>query len=335
MQNNFVANTQSISSDNLNKKLHNRYEFLNDLKYTEVAKILNSLNACEDVKHKIEDFVYNLLYKESKQINTVMSYLYDLKLSVDFFVEYKNQDISLKTLEQLTRLDFRALYSKRKQSNISPFSQTRLISTWRSFFNFLKYKDVFASLNIKTPKTFPKPVPKDIIDDLLKVDGTWISYRNRALWSLLYGSGMRINEALTLNFKDWKPDAESLEIIGKGKVVRKVPILSMVRNWVEEYLQIYPIESNNDSPLFIGKAYARLSAQTCAHILLKWRRKHNISQVLTPHSLRHSFASHVLANDCNLKVLQEVLGHKNLDTTSRYVQIEDKKLESSFMDIME
>ncbi|QEK38557.1 tyrosine-type recombinase/integrase [Candidatus Cytomitobacter primus] len=311
-------------------------EFISNPEYEKIFKIITSFNTNVDFHDKMKEFAYNLIYIEAKQINTVMSYLYDIKLSIDFFIQYRNENISLDILKKLTRLDFRALYSERRKINLSPFSQRRLISAWRNLFKFLNYKDIFIALSIKTPKTFPKSVPKKIIEDLCKVDQTWISYRNRALWGLLYGSGMRVSEALNLNIADWVKAKDNLEINGKGKVIRKVPIFAIIKTWMTEYLERYPMKYDQKSPLFIGKQlFKRLGSQTCAHILAKWRIKHNIDQKITPHSLRHSFASHVLANDCNLKDLQQVLGHKNLDTTSIYTHIEDKKLEKSFMDIME
>ncbi len=303
--------------------------------FPQIFSIINNINCDNECTIKIEAFAYSLMYKDSKQENTILSYLHDLKLSIDFFIEYKNEDINLKNIKKLTRLDFRALYSKRKLSNISASSQVRLISAWKSFFLFLDYKNILSNLKIKTPKTFPKPISEEIIHDLLKVDSTWISYRNRALWGLLYGSGMRISEALSLNLNDWSENSDSLTIIGKGKVIRKVPLLRIVNKWIEEYLNIYPVQIQSEGPLFISKCHKRLSRQNCAHIFLKWRRKHGIVQKITPHTLRHSFASHVLGNDCNLKVLQDVLGHKNLETTTRYIKIEDHKLEKSFISIMD
>lgn len=292
------------------------------------------MNADETLKTTMESFAYYMFHGENKQLNTVISYLYDIKLSLDFFAEYRNENISLSTIKTLSKLDFRALYSKRREVNLSPFSQRRLVSAWRKLFKFLEHEDaVLSDLKIKTPQVFPKPISKELIEDLLQIDEHWISYRNRALWGLLYGTGMRISEALNLNIGDWQK--ESITIKGKGNVVRKVPIFPIVDCWITEYLSRYPLKIEPNNPLFIGKKHARLNPQTCAHILAKWRIKNNISQKITPHSLRHSFASHVLENDCNLKILQQVLGHKNLDTTSRYVSIEDKKLEKSFMDIMQ
>ncbi|QEK38033.1 tyrosine-type recombinase/integrase [Candidatus Cytomitobacter indipagum] len=311
-------------------------QFLQDEKYSELRKIIRSINSDENLNENLSEFSYNMIHGESKQLNTVLSYLYDIKLSLDFFAKYRNEDISLNTINKLTKLDFRALYSNRKIHNVSPFSQRRLLSSWRKLFKFLECENnVLSELKIKTPQTFPRSISKELIDDLLQVNDTWISYRNRALWGLLYGSGMRISEALSLNISNWDSKKESITIRGKGNVIRKVPIFKIVNQWIEEYLFRYPIQLNKNNPLFIGNKLSRLHPQTCAHILAKWRIKNNIIQKITPHSLRHSFASHVLENDCNLKILQQVLGHKNLDTTSRYVSIEDKKLENSFMKIME
>ncbi|USO00619.1 MAG: tyrosine-type recombinase/integrase [Alphaproteobacteria bacterium] len=311
-------------------------DFMRDPKYSSLFKIIHNCLCSEKVKHCLTEFSYNLFFKEGKSMNTVLAYLYDIKLSIDFFVSYKDEDFDIGSLAKLQKIDFRALYSKRKNNeDIKALSQKRLISAWKCFLQFMKLDNVVHDVKIQIHKRFPKAVNKSIIEHLLEVDGNWISYRNRALWGLLYGSGMRITEALNLNVGAFLEVNNKLKIIGKGNVIREVPIFDIVSNWIHSYLNVYPVAFNAESPLFIGKSLHRLSSQTAAHILRKWRVKHGISEKITPHSLRHSFASHVVSNKCNLKILQDVLGHKNLDTTSVYVHIEDQILEESFKKIMD
>ncbi|QEK39012.1 tyrosine-type recombinase/integrase [Candidatus Nesciobacter abundans] len=338
-----------------------------------IYNILEKQQYSELLKNKFKDFLFSLFYKECKTYNTVESYFFDIKLSLDYFISQKitlnNKDntnnksgksfqiekclskeidsadstcessyeFCLSDVEKLTSWDFRSFYLYRKnKTNIKSVSQRRLISAWKSFFDFLGLKNILYGLKIKTDKTYPKPVELRNIEKLFEVkEGDWVSFRNRALWSLMYCSGMRISEVIALDIKHWTECKDSMRIVGKGNVERDVPILQFTKDFIDEYLNLHPYRKTQDSPLFFGKSGKRLNPQTAAHTIRRFRISNGISDNLTPHSLRHSFASHVLNNRCSLKDLQNVLGHKNLQTTSQYVEIQDKNLEESFMKIMD
>jgi integrase/recombinase XerC len=156
-------------------------------------------------------------------------------------------------------------------------------------------------------------------------DIEWLAARDRALLTLLYGAGLRISEALALKRGD-VPLGSSLSIVGKGTKERAVPVLAVVREAIADYAAKVPHSGASSSPLFLSRRGKKMSAREAQRLMQKLRGALGLSDRATPHSLRHSFATHLLQNGGDLRAVQELLGHSSLSTTQTYTEIDPKKL---------
>ena len=149
----------------------------------------------------------------------------------------------------------------------------------------------------------------------------WIRARDTALVTLLYGCGLRISEALSLDVRDI-PKGEALIIKGKGNKERTVPVLPIVREAVQQYLTLCPFPLEKEGPLFVGARGKRLNPRTLQKAMEAVRRALGLPESATPHALRHSFATHLLSAGGDLRTIQELLGHANLSTTQHYTEVD-------------
>jgi integrase/recombinase XerC len=163
------------------------------------------------------------------------------------------------------------------------------------------------------------------IEDVGTHDIEWIAARDTALLTLLYGCGLRISEALSLTRKD-VPLGASLSIIGKGKKERVVPVLPVVREAISAYAELIPFSGAPAAPLFLSRRGKPMSAREAQLLMQRLRGRLGLSERATPHALRHSFATHLLAGGGDLRAVQELLGHASLSTTQTYTEIDTKKL---------
>jgi integrase/recombinase XerC len=169
---------------------------------------------------------------------------------------------------------------------------------------------------------------RDVTDHVSDVSGDpAIQARDIAFFSLLYGSGLRIAEALGLNVRDGTNlrTNPSMTVIGKGSKTRIVPILPAVRAAIEAWLMSHP-DRQPDSPLFLGARGKRLDPAVAQKVLRTYRRLAGLPEHATPHALRHSFATHLLASGGDLRSIQDLLGHASLSTTQRYTSVDDTAL---------
>ena len=157
----------------------------------------------------------------------------------------------------------------------------------------------------------------------------WIAKRDSAIISLLYGCGLRIGEALSLQQKD-APTGDVLRILGKGKKERLVPVLPLVIETIETYRQACPFPLKGRDPLFVGARGKALDPGVVQRQIRKLRVVLNLPETATPHALRHSFATHLLAGGGDLRTIQELLGHASLSTTQRYTAVDEAKLSTEF-----
>jgi integrase/recombinase XerC len=184
--------------------------------------------------------------------------------------------------------------------------------------------------NPKLPQALPKPLSVD--DALAALDQAaalakrpWVGKRDAALLTLLYGCGLRIGEALGLKCRD-APFGETLRVIGKGQKERLVPVLPIVREAIADYLAACPHDPGPDGALFLGTRRAALDPAIVQHTVRRLRTRLGLPETATPHSLRHSFATHLLAAGGDLRTIQELLGHASLSTTQRYTEVEMDQL---------
>ena len=226
-------------------------------------------------------------------------------------------------------------------------STARTLSTLRSFFRFLERRGLASNGAIgvvRTPKV-PKSVPKalteeDALDALGAVSGLagepWVALRDTALLAVLYGCGLRIGEALGLNrgqIPDLAAAAETtttLTVTGKGGKQRVVPVLPAVARTLADYVVACPFDPGADGPLFVGVRGKRLNAGVAQRRMREVRAKLNLPDSATPHALRHSFATHLLAGGGDLRTIQELLGHASLSTTQRYTDVDARRLSAVY-----
>ena len=181
----------------------------------------------------------------------------------------------------------------------------------------------------RIPRTLPRPLSEtDAARTIAEAGGNdvaWIAARDVALLTLLYGAGLRISEALSLKRGD-VPLGASLSVIGKGKKQRTVPLLPAVREAGDAYTAQIPFEGTRESPLFLSRTGRPMSPREAQALMQNLRSRLGLSERATPHALRHSFATHLLANGGELRAVQELLGHASLSTTQTYTEIDVKKL---------
>ena len=303
----------------------------------------------------IDDFdkwVFHLKDIKGYSENTYKSYCYDVCDFLIFFQYYHQKSLSPLDLKKLDLKTFRAwvadISTERNYFNIykkplAAKSRRRAISSLKNFLKFHtitndKYKFGYTEIqllkNPKIPKSLPKPISEDqieqLIEQLLQVSKkSWVQKRNLALLYLLYGCGLRISEALSIT-KKHLIDKNTLTILGKGNKERLIPVLGIVSQSITDYLQELPHEISNEDLIFVGDRGAPLKASAFQRDLKQARINLGLPQTTTPHALRHSFATHLLKNGGDLRVIQELLGHSSLSTTQIYTEVDDISLQKTY-----
>jgi integrase/recombinase XerC len=158
-----------------------------------------------------------------------------------------------------------------------------------------------------------------------KENNSWTGLRERALFMLLYGCGLRIDEALKLNHGN-RPLNGEVRVMGKGSKERLVPVIPVVERMLNEYLAACPFPLEKDTPLFLGSRGKRLNQGVAQRDLRNLRKSIGLPESVTPHALRHSFATHILVNGADLRTIQELLGHASVSTTQRYTDFDNAQL---------
>ena len=268
---------------------------------------------------------------------TAESYLEDLKEFFTFLLDSLGNEVDLKDLEKLTITDFRAFLAWRTEQKISKSSIARGVSALKNFFRFLmregliQNKAIMAVRSARPNKILPHPLSAEQAQKFLKIARSmqkelWQGERDVALFTLMYGAGLRIAEALSLNVKDVPLEAEAMIITGKGNKQRLIPLLPAIRRAIKKYLELHPCPSPN-SPLFVGARGDRISPRVVQRSVEKIRYALNLPDTVTPHALRHSFATHLLQGGGDLRSVQELLGHSSLSATQRYTEITTQDLD--------
>ena len=272
--------------------------------------------------------------------NTLESYLNDLKHYLNFLGEYYENAISIDLLIKVDLRTIRSWLSKRQQEEFCAVSNARALSAIKNFYKYLEKTiglSKHAIFTIKTPKK-PKALPKalttleaseSLSNAELSDEVPWINLRNKALVALLYASGLRISEALSLTKKHLH-NSEFIIIKGKGGKERLVPWIESIRLLLLEYVKHIPFSLNDDEPIFRGHRGKVLQRAIFNQYLINIRRSLGLPEHLSAHAYRHSFATHLLENGADLRSIQDLLGHQALSTTQRYTKISTKHLESVY-----
>jgi len=281
-----------------------------------------------------------LIFLESEKHfskHTVRAYNKDLLYFFEFLTNHLGAAPSMNTLGDLALPDFRAWLSKRLANGAGNPTRARELATIRNFFRWLDKNGFLHNPYIeliktpKQPKRLPRPLPikqaKMLIDNKENIgkQKEWIAYRDRALFTLLYGCGLRINEALQLDFAT-RPKNGEVIVMGKGSKERLVPVLPIVEQNIEEYLSQAPFVFDKETPLFLGSRGKRLNQGVAQKQLRDIRKAIDLPESLTPHALRHSFATHILVNGGNLRIIQELLGHSSVSSTQCYTDFDNAQL---------
>lgn len=271
--------------------------------------------------------------------HTVDAYLRDVAAFLDFVSAHCGERVSLPRLASLKTGDFRAWLAKRVGEGYARTSTARALSSVRMFFRFLDREGLGhnAAIGAVRGPRLPRSVPKALADqetgDLMEAvvqparpDAPhWVGARDLAVMLLLYGCGLRISEALGLN-RDDLPADDALSVTGKGGKTRMVPLLPVVRAALDDYVARCPHTVAPDGPLFVGVRGGRLNPRTVQKRMQELRAQLGLPDAATPHALRHSFATHLLASGGDLRAIQELLGHASLSTTQRYTDVDSARL---------
>jgi integrase/recombinase XerC len=268
---------------------------------------------------------------------TVAAYGADLAGFLGFLTPHLGAEPDLAALAGLRLADFRAWLASAAKAGRGNATRARHVSAVRSFFKFAARRYGMDNAQIAllaTPKAH-KPLPRalspsqalSVTRDIGEMSDSDLALRDTALFSLLYGSGLRIAEALALNVRD-APRAGSdaaLRVTGKGSKQRIVPVLVPVRDAMEAWLCVHP-QREPEAPLFVGARGGRLNPGVAQRVLRGFRVLAGLPDHATPHALRHSFATHLLAGGADLRSIQDLLGHASLSTTQRYTAVDTKQL---------
>jgi integrase/recombinase XerC len=296
-----------------------------------MLKEIDVNNFCDE---KIFDFINQFLeflkVEKKYSINTLKAYKNDIFYFIKFLFNLKEKIVNENFLEEINLYDLRKWLSHRAQDHVNS-SNARAVAVIRSFFKFLNRNSLLKNREVeklKTPKNIkPLPRPVDYLDIKKIIEAvsqirkiSWQIKRDQALLYLIYGTGLRISEALRINLLALE-NQQDLVVMGKGKKQRIVPLLSKVKEAINEYLQELPFELNAYQPIFLNKNKQTMTRFDYNLLIKTIRRKLNLSETITPHSFRHSFATHLLESGSDLRSIQDLLGHESLATTQKYTKV--------------
>ena len=294
--------------------------------------------AAPDVATEISRWLGYLGAERRMSPKTLEAYQRDVGQFLDFLAGHLGGAPTLRQLAKLSPADVRAFMAARRGDGLSSRSLMRGLAGARSFARFLERNGkgkVGALSAVRAPKvgkTLPKPLPiaaaKRIADTGLRAGEErepWIIARDAAVLGLLYGSGLRISEALSLKPKDLVA-GDAITVTGKGNKTRMVPVLPQVAKLITDYVALCPLDLPDDGALFVGARGGQLSPRIVQLAMARLRGALGLPDTATPHALRHSFATHLLARGGDLRAIQELLGHASLSTTQIYTAVDSERL---------
>lgn len=299
---------------------------------------LSTLERCEaDFADILQKWQTWLQVEKNVSKHTLRAYVSDMSRFIDFLSQHHSKAISINNLSATSITDFRSWMSKQAVGGASNRTRARALSSIKNFLNWMDKQGIAhnAAISIvqapKLPRKLPRPMEEvqafRLLDNM--VLDNWIAIRDRAIFTLLYGCGLRVNEALSLNINNLPHDG-FLRVIGKGNKERQVPILKEVEKCLEEYRTACPYPETPNRPLFLGAKGGRLNQGVVQKAMRGLRKELNLPDTATPHALRHSFATHLLQNGANLREIQELLGHASLSTTQRYTDVNFEDLRAVY-----
>ena len=276
----------------------------------------------------INNYIEYIKFEKRLSSNTIKNYLRDISLLKK---QSPNKDFKSYKVE-----DIRRCVSVFHQQGINGKSLSRMLSSWRGFFDFLTNRYKFKQnpvIGIKAPKskkTLPQTLSIDQVIKLINItDNSLLGIRDNAVMELFYSSGLRLSELVNIKLQEINTDDNTATITGKGDKTRVVPIgeyaMKALNNWLIERGKIKNISSENKF-VFLSKKGLPLGTRSIQYRLKYWAKKQGIPENIHPHLLRHSFASHILQSSQDLRAVQELLGHANISTTQIYTHLDYQHL---------
>jgi len=272
-----------------------------------------------------------LLVNRRRSKHTARAYVATAHRLIRFLGEYRGEAIDDAALAGFNVQEMRAFLGSRRAGGLANASASREVSAVRALFEWLAEQGLAPAglLDTMTSPSVPRRVPRPIapvdIDALTSEaadhDEPWVAARDLAVLLLLYGAGLRVGEAVALTGAAL-PLGEVLSVTGKRSKTRLVPLIAPVRDAVDHYLSLCPWPMGRDAPLFRGVRGGPLSADLIRRAVRRARVQLGLADSATPHALRHSFASHLLARGADLRSLQELLGHASLSSTQIYTAVD-------------
>lgn len=293
--------------------------------------------AAPDLVAERRKWLQSLTSERRLSDNTLDAYERDTRQFLTFLTAHLGGPARLDDIHTLRPADLRAFLAARRREGSGARSLGRHLSGLRSFLRYLERKGLVnaaAAGAIRAPKQ-PKSLPKPLTDrqalNLVTTDAQlqeepWVAARDAAVLTLLYGCGLRISEALGLKSADLAPGSTTLRVTGKGGKTRVVPLLPIVFDAVATYRKLCPFHLPSDEALFRGARGGPLQPAIIQREMQKLRSALGLPETATPHALRHSFATHLLAGGGDLRTIQELLGHASLSTTQVYTGVDSSRL---------
>ena len=286
------------------------------------------------VQKFVKQWIDWIIHERRLSEKTVKSYKTDLSFFLQHLKEYKNKSINFSDLERLDQSDLTSWFYRRINSGISHRSNARSLSSIKSFLHFLIKKKIIKYslfMRIKGPKfnsNLPRPLSHNqvsiIFKNILENKQKWVGMRDLSIILLMWGYGLRISEVLNLKLSDLQ--SNDLSIFGKGKKTRLIPIAEEVSMFLKQMIKKCPFEFDENNFIFVGIRGKKLKAEIIQKEIRRLRNSFMLPDNTTPHSLRHTFATELLENMVDLRVIQEILGHSSLSTTQKYTKVSSDRL---------
>jgi integrase/recombinase XerD len=294
------------------------------------------------VKEEIKQFLTYLLVEKGFSENTLSAYQNDLSQLVLFIEEEAAKSGKMPSWSGFNRQTMLAYQLSLKERNYAATTLARKIAAAKSFFKFMVTEGKVSenpTQNVASPnvgRILPKPITlkqvRALLDQPAK-QSTPEAKRDRAMLELLYASGMRVSELISLNIGDIDIDGGFVRCFGKGSKERMIPIYRQAALIVDEYLKDarpHIVRSDTEKAMFLNRRGERLTRQGFWQILKGYARAAGLDDAITPHTLRHSFATHLLNGGADLRSVQELLGHANISTTQVYTHLTSEHVRKTY-----
>ena len=291
----------------------------------------------------VGEFIEHLTGTKNYSEHTAMAYETDIRDFLKFYERFAGGNVGLSDMSRADTICFRAYLADRQRRGLAHKSTARALSSLRGFYKYLakhhgvKNDAIGLISSPKVPRKLSKAIdPTDVANmktAIMETEGTdpWVAARDWALVTLIFGCGLRISEALGLKNSDVRGRPDILRIVGKGNKERIVPVLPAVYDAIDKYVSVRPFGNAPTDELFRSVRGLPMSPRMAEKVVEKLRHYLQLPDYVTPHALRHTFATALLAGGADLRSLQELLGHASLSTTQLYTKVNMAEISNIYM----